>query len=434
MGLRTSILVLLLSASAWLQAGTSKFQTEILKIGQFQNITSGSFKILSLKTSMEFYMDEIIVDLYFEIKNKGMEERVKWGLPVQFIGPQKASEMKKWEEFIFDYEISDQRGEISHYDSLSYFNGELEREQDYPIHHRWLVSSLRFGQKEVKTLHVHYHLKSHQISSQSTPGHYGLKDQLFRYSFEPLSDKAFKTVNKFSLDIDFSQLEGIGINPQFDWFYPIKRTDSLHFLFEKSSLDCEKTQEFDIHYDTSPMMMSSFFKGGKDGKYFCELVPESINASSELKEEFSIDKAFDFNFETAWAEGHEGNGKNQFIEFTLAEQGKINGLALLNGYYKNDFLYYATNRPSKINLKFINTSNGKDILISERSLFLEDLPYMDFDKDQYVEQLSILFDDKIKGIEMVDKIRLTIEEVYAGTDYHDACITEIIPIYIPPQE
>lgn len=167
------------------------------------------------------------------------------------------------------------------------------------------------------------------------------------------------------------------------------------------------------------------------------------SASSELEQDIYADfgkygstNLGDNNPSTCWAEGSEADGIHEYILMTVPEN--ILSLKIRNGYQKNESLYYANNRPKTIELSLYaayepsgyvtESHNGffiSEPLVSTRIELEDKLGYQDiktgfnwtdlfkelehdntFNKDQFVLQIKIL-------------------DIYKGTKWNDACISDI---------
>jgi hypothetical protein len=120
--------------------------------------------------------------------------------------------------------------------------------------------------------------------------------------------------------------------------------------------------------------------------------------------EYTANFINDFNMETAWTEGVDGDGINEWVEIKLHWPDKVNGIIIENGYKKTKELYYENNRPKTIEIEL----TGYESFIVE----LED----EFTESYYLELPKVY--DAIG-------VKITILDVYKGSKYKDTCISEI---------
>ncbi len=143
----------------------------------------------------------------------------------------------------------------------------------------------------------------------------------------------------------------------------------------------------------------------------------SVSASSELPAQGSSNylasNIIDGDDATAWSEGETGDGKGQWIEFTVKEQFLIgNTYQIKNGFTKSPALWKANNRVKVLSV-FINNKKTATVTL--------------LDSDGY-QSFSISpgwVKDDIRKIG--DKIRFMIDDLYKGEKYNDTLITYFVP-------
>lgn len=137
---------------------------------------------------------------------------------------------------------------------------------------------------------------------------------------------------------------------------------------------------------------------------------DTISASSVLTpgRVYSYDAKFaaDADFTTAWIEGVKGNGVDEWLLFEAGTPQTVSGLSISNGLTQTAEYYDQNNRVKKVKIEF---SDGTSI---EKEL-------KDGYEDEKLEEIT--FDEPVT----TSSIKLTILEVYDGTKYDDACISEV---------
>ncbi len=129
---------------------------------------------------------------------------------------------------------------------------------------------------------------------------------------------------------------------------------------------------------------SSYLEPSNDNHYF----PENIN---------------DYNNETAWVEAAAGDGSGEWIQLNFDKEVILNGIDFEVGYKKSKDIYLKNNRPKNVRVEF---SDGSDI-------------YIEFsDGFEYGTRIEM---DSVK----TTYVKVIIEDVYKGSSYDDACISEI---------
>jgi len=132
-----------------------------------------------------------------------------------------------------------------------------------------------------------------------------------------------------------------------------------------------------------------------------------ITASSTLKSDkysYSPELVNDWNNETAWVEGKNDDGVGEWIKLESSVPIKIRELEILNGYQKSKDLFEKNGRVKTIRLEFSDSTSIEKELIGG---------YEYWDR--------IIFDQEIE----TKYIKITILDVYSGTEYKDTCISEI---------
>ena len=137
-----------------------------------------------------------------------------------------------------------------------------------------------------------------------------------------------------------------------------------------------------------------------------------LYASSELEDKngrYSVKNIIDENTSTAWVEGKENSGINEFITIYIPGHPrvsfglyKIKKIGIINGYAKNNDIFKQNNRVKKLRLEY-----GDHV----RTFALKDTIVM-----QYLK-----FNEPV----LMKKFKITILDVYKGSKYDDTCISEI---------
>ncbi len=138
-----------------------------------------------------------------------------------------------------------------------------------------------------------------------------------------------------------------------------------------------------------------------------------VYATSELKEGSVTHKAeylIDGDWTTAWVEGVAGCGEGETISFKFAEDVKLVGFEMANGYFKSQNHYDKNGRIVTIFVEFGSGETERIDLISD-GIDVTIMEYSDL----------VLFD----RIYQVSEISFTIVEAIPGERYEDTCITEI---------
>lgn len=115
-------------------------------------------------------------------------------------------------------------------------------------------------------------------------------------------------------------------------------------------------------------------------------------------------KLFDHDDTTTWQEGVGGYGIGESVSFSFDKTYKVKYIAFKLGNWHTDAYYYSNAKPRSLTLAFGD--------FSQQVTFRNDSGK----KIQWVE---------VNNPVNADSMRVTIDDIYAGAEYQDTCITEI---------
>ena len=129
-------------------------------------------------------------------------------------------------------------------------------------------------------------------------------------------------------------------------------------------------------------------------------------ASSVIKQQEGVSNLpeylFDNNIQTNWQEGVKGAGIDEYVAYRFQDEYRICAMSFKLGNWKTKEYYYGNNRPRTLTLSM----NGQSWKVS--------FP------DKW-EQFGIRFTSAVK----TSDLKITINDVYKGTDWNDTVITDI---------
>lgn len=197
-------------------------------------------------------------------------------------------------------------------------------------------------------------------------------------------------------------------NNKIYWPYDIIiNEDTIYVMFDGTqnpNINC-------CSFDKKTGELIEIFKYGESNyNEYTYLDWDSVFASKTLVAEnydYSPSNVLDNNLDTAWVEGNDDYGINEWIELKNQNEEKIQKILLRNGFQESDESYNNNSRIKKLKITFSdNSSIIKDIADSNDEILI--------DLDKIVTTSSIKF---------------TILDVYPGSKYKDTCITEIKVIH-----
>lgn len=224
------------------------------------------------------------------------------------------------------------------------------------------------------------------------------------------------SLNKWTLmrDLEMNSMEPEGpLDPAHIKYKYLLNWNGSEFMEEKV---------LEAGYDTELTFTTRVVEPSPGGPGVHEFdCPHGVNVttSSTLKDQGKISyrpsKMLDPTEGTAWAEGAEGSGVGEWIEFTITENFVIgNSWQISNGYNKSKTSWDENNRVKKLKVIVDDQVLGYVMLaniVSNQSFNIA--PF--WVRDQPVFK---------KGT----RIRFVIEEVYRGSRYDDTLISYFVPI------
>ena len=139
---------------------------------------------------------------------------------------------------------------------------------------------------------------------------------------------------------------------------------------------------------------------------------EWVMASSTLNDDtkYHGNNINDFDIETAWVEGVEGYGIQEWISLNNNEYHIINSIHLNNGYQKS---YKTFSENGYLKQFLLELGNGEHLIYNCDEIN---------DNHFYNNTIIINLINPVK----TDRIKLTILDIYPGSKYEDVCISEIM--------
>jgi VWFA-related protein len=244
-----------------------------------------------------------------------------------------------------------------------------------------------------------------------TDAPYHQNDQFTKLSMLPLAKKIkLEGIRVYPITADY---------PQYQWM--ARETDGLYFNILKDfssiieDLAVTLTAQYRIMYLTKNPSFDNTQRnvevqvkpyGAAKTSYRSAA---NITVSSQLIENNRPSDAYqprylvDGKDSTCWAEGVDGPGIGEWVQFGFDAPKTLKAMKIIAGYTKTPAVYQANNRVKKLMLVF---SDGQSQTVSLA--------------DQYGFQRVLIDRDKPTRF-----IKLVIMEVYKGSRYDDTCISEI---------
>lgn len=389
--------------------------------GEFQAIGSSQISILKENLNIDLYQSYASVSVEYEMSNEGPEIEITAGFPGFEYN-------KKFE--IEQYSIQDgtnplpwtfRRGQTTPRIVLE----DEEMEQSIPVYLSWLVSKNHFNASETKRIRISY-ISRYYYSYEIVSDCLSYSDSIMRYLLSTGATwkgpilKGQITIHPVSIDPS-----AVSIQTQLKF---LNQAGSYTCVF--SNLEPNVRDDIEIRIANNRVVVEGSYsiddpslKQGFVWTYipqsqswaYIDLVNYKIKASSTLTDSGGSYPAVnlkDKSFDTAWAEGVEGDGIGESLTLTLDQPMKLDAIGIVPGYAKSFSTYFNNNRIRQLSLIINDETTLQAELPDEYSFYKNDPAGI-----RYVSLGS--YKNKIRTI------RLVIDSVYPGTKYHDSCISEI---------
>lgn len=180
---------------------------------------------------------------------------------------------------------------------------------------------------------------------------------------------------------------------------------------QNNQSESEKTQEKELPEAEPAGTPTGLTHAGSE----IYMVDFTVSASSVLEEtgyNYETQNLTDVDWATCWADGAAGNGVNESILFTSAQEQTVRGLAFLPGIYTSEELYWKNGAPEALHIEY--GDEAMDYSYTDKgSAFItgnafDGMIYIDFGKEVKISECKV-----------------TITGVRDGNKYDDCCITEM---------
>ncbi|MGC9365433.1 MAG: NADase-type glycan-binding domain-containing protein [bacterium] len=371
--------------------------------------------------------DYIQVGVIYNLHNQGKDQQVVYAFPIEY-----SVYYSTWEEIAADtthfvlFKIYDDGIELN----SERFIGDKPFQIQTPdgnqeCYYGWFQSPLTFLQDEKKRVVIQYQCKvlyEDFITSKSFLPSFS--NRYIRYNLEPASYWADQPVKIFHFTLHTQDILNRGgsvnaITEGGQWI-----SDSV-FTIDWSNVDFHQDSLLEFIYEIRNNKMTEYFQ-----QY--QLPPRnliSISASSSLSPQSGInyipENLVDGLFSTAWVEGIRGQGEGEVIEVEL-EDFMVGWIGIINGYTKSDQAYQENSRIKSLvmNLYLDEEYSSSRMLSNPIQVELEDIGCSEICDLNFAKYAQPLFSHGM-GLPIV-RIELEIIDVYPGSKYEDAAVSELI--------
>lgn len=383
-------------------------------------------EILSVRIDGDF----LEVDVQYSFTNSGDGEQVTIGFPVDFwyYYPEMPEYVEEEKESYIDFLwMRDENGVLKttinegespfpvYMPNMDPFAYELDSIYAF---RRWYLAEVNFPARTEKKLRVHYRVKALFYDWGTTKSFVPeYDDRAFIYDLSPASTWGNGTIDQITFILDASRELERGARMVIIPFshQPIE-SNGIYF-WEMEDVDVTDMEPVEIVYNNSRAKMEELLNGLR----VSIREAESIRVSSSGGEGYGVENMFDGDLSTAWVEGVAGDGVGEWIDIKLDDMPYL-GVAIANGYIKNEEVYYNNNRVKTI---YIETWDENGDLMTHGEIELRDIEFDSVEDREYCSAWLYYISNRGSSFQKVSRIRLTIREVYPGEKFHDTCISEL---------
>ncbi len=289
---------------------------------------------------------------------------------------------------VFDYLMQELYNELHNKDNKSPFDGPFKSKNISTLPILWRLAELR----DKRIVEVLKNFKPKGIREELAIAEaYCLVNHEYEKNLNFILNSFEESINKpdvyYPIDDFLSHIEEI-CNPEVIDFLEKNRDNGL-------LVDC---YELDLDNIIAELKKNE----GLIQRHHMKVTCSSTLTDKNNKFLYDIDNIFDNDDNTAWVEGSEGDGIGEWIQLDFDEEYNIERIDIISGYSKSKAIFNANNRIKTLEISF---SDG-----STMNLDLKDT--MDLQKIKIEPHVT-------------KSVKFIIKDIYKGSKYNDACISEL---------
>lgn len=353
--------------------------------------------------------ETVDVKVTYELINTGESRTIDYAFPVTLVKEEHS------EGIVQDFKMTSAGEELSYTHQTKAWD-----EEDYNIQEKtdYYISQLNFDPGETKILNVEYTVNPAYLDWATSKRTFPYFDQrTFQYDLLPAANWGDGVIKSFELIVDATDVfdkRGYITECSFDMVDITAPQNHIQI----DNLKIEENPILHIKYNLEKYYLDQYIKKHDTTSYIT-----ALKASSTLEpKRYGLLNIIDDDLSTCWVEGSiDDNGEGQWIEITFSEPVYIESLLFTNGFYINEEYYYKNSRIKKMTVEYEN--GPKDNMKPNIQTF-------EYDNRPYGTSLFERYSEA-RLVRTCSKIKLTIDEVYEGTQYKDLCLSEILLIGSP---
>ena len=384
--------------------------------------------------------DYVYVTAIYLIKNLDDKKTIKYGFAVDYRDNPRSGNYSWETDYITDFRIYSNDKELKYknsdeknvrIDSIHYNRYDVMTELD-TISRKWFISELTFENLETKQLIVKYRVKT-SFADWPMLTEYGgdyrslpFSDRKFSYYLRPSGFWGNGNAGKFKLTISFDNSEKY---KKID-IKGIKgfRKENGCYVFECNDYNLLNNDYVKIDYNYYEWEKANNLRKFSNSN----LIKEYIVSNEHPK--YPASNLFDNNKNTTYVPLNKGEGNN-WIEIIFKENVVLFGVAIINGYAKNNETYFNNNIVTRLKLTVKSNYSIKPVTIVRDVKLNRKEARNDF-STYFIGLEDLLLGELFGNVDASDNIsdqmssmyslRIEILETDKGVKYDDTCISELL--------
>lgn len=376
--------------------------------------------------------DDITVHVTYLLANHGPADSVAFGFPVDLATPETLNTPNGY-DYVLTKSLSEFRVEdggqpvpIQKVIMKPVSTAERPTGLDPKIQlvRRWSLMTLTFEAGKKKHLSVSYKVRCMALDEGfegDTLWKYGART--FLYTFHPAKTWGNGRAGSLNIALNTKWLRENDLPPVTRLAPPGSSEEAGKLRWAFHDQDLANLPDLTFSYDPGALYADAQIKRNLLDP--ARVKSFAVSSTLPAAESFNYGKESmrDNDLRTAWAEGAKGSGIGETITFE-PKGAYITEVALLNGFVSSEALYYANARIKKLRVELECGEGAEENECNEtREINLPDRPYKDF-RPRYPFASADWVVQHPSGDGFIEKVKLTILEVYPGRKYHDTAVTE----------
>lgn len=397
----------------------------VFKAGDIVLINMPNIELIKEDLKIKIEGDYSFVVVTYQLQNSSnSDSKITYGFPVDYFRNELQYDFEWQNDYLPEIEfiLNSKQLEIKHQVDYSVFEekSETTNGNTMEVRRSWYIVDFNLEKDKTVMLIVKYKIKNGFEDWATSKSFFPTYDERrFIYDFKPAKNWGDGSISELNIEINAKDIELNGGKLNISGLSLSGGSGIYSASFKK--YDLKKTPNLSISYNNNQKLSDYIIKYLLSADKI-----KKIKVSSELSSTYSAKNMFDLDFNTAWADGAEGNGIGEKIEIDLDKYSLV-AICLINGYTKNSDLYKYNNRIKKlrIDIEYVDYKDSTKIDVESNEISINDLEYNKISKNNFEGMVSIIRDYG-EGYRKITKITLTILDVYKGTKYSDTCISEIL--------